>query len=269
MVNVDAKLSQDVTCVNAVDGTSIAYEDLGSGDPVILLHGLTETGESWHDAGYVDRLLSLGSRTIVIDCRGHGRSGKPVEPRAYSGFLIARDIAAVMDAAGIGRATLMGYSMGAMSALAMALHFPNRIQAVILNGAHPFAEDLEPFRSIFSEDPAKWLAHLEGLAPFLPDTAKKRILSANLLAIRACIAKNRPDISVDFARLGIPTLAIGGELDPRIDPIRRFGEMDNVRTIVLQDCNHVTAFLATDLVMAGVSEFVQDICEDSKPRDLR
>ena len=66
----------------AADGISIAYEDLGRGEPLVLLHGATENSESWHEAGYVDQLLRRGRRLILIDCRGHGRSGKPHNPIA-------------------------------------------------------------------------------------------------------------------------------------------------------------------------------------------
>ncbi|TIQ61153.1 MAG: alpha/beta fold hydrolase, partial [Mesorhizobium sp.] len=81
----------------AADGVSIAYEDIGYGDPLMLLHGLTESRESWHEAGYVEQFLQRERRLILVDCRGHGRSGKPHDPAAYSGRRRAADIIAVLD----------------------------------------------------------------------------------------------------------------------------------------------------------------------------
>src|SRR6188474_1334931 len=116
----------------ATDGIAIAYEDLGRGEPLVLLHGVTESSESWHEAGYVDRLLRRGRRLILIDCRGHGRSGKPHEPAAYSGRRRAADVVAVLDRAGVQHAALMGHSMGGVVALAVALHHPDRVSSVVV-----------------------------------------------------------------------------------------------------------------------------------------
>lgn len=73
------------------DGTPIAYEDLGHGEPLVLLHGLTETRESWHEAGYVEQFLPRRRRIILVDCRGHGRSGKPHEKGNPSAIQLKAD----------------------------------------------------------------------------------------------------------------------------------------------------------------------------------
>ena len=122
----------------AEDGVPIAYEDLGRGEPLVLLHGVTENSECWHEAGYVEQLLRRGRRLILIDCRGHGRSGKPHDPAAYSGRRRAADVIAVLDCAGLQHAALMGHSMGGVVALAAALYHPDRVSALVVNGAHPY-----------------------------------------------------------------------------------------------------------------------------------
>jgi pimeloyl-ACP methyl ester carboxylesterase len=68
--------------VTSSDGVTIAYTVAGTGPPVVLLHGFTETGASWQEAGYVERFLAAGRRVVLIDCRGHGGSGKPHEAAA-------------------------------------------------------------------------------------------------------------------------------------------------------------------------------------------
>src|SRR5262245_44908560 len=118
----------------AEDGISVAYEDLGHGEPLVLLHGLTESRECWHEAGHVAQFLRRGWRLILIDCRGHGRSEKPHAPGAYSGHSRAADVIAVLDHAGIRRAALMGHSMGGVVALATAAFHPERVSALIVNG---------------------------------------------------------------------------------------------------------------------------------------
>src|SRR5262245_634199 len=125
----------------AEDGVSVSYEDLGRGEPLVLLHGVTESRESWHEAGYVGQFLRRGRRLILVDGRGHGRSGKPHDPAAYSGRSRAADVIAVLDHAGIRRAALMGYSMGGAVALAAAAFHPKRVGSLIVSGVHPFAED--------------------------------------------------------------------------------------------------------------------------------
>src|SRR5262249_42224132 len=134
----------------ADDGVSVSYEDLGRGAPLMLLHGVTESRESWHEAGYVEQFLRRGRRLILVDGRGHGRSGRPGEPAAYSGRSRAADVIAVLDHAGIRRASIMGYSMGGVVALATAAFHPKRVRSLVVNGAHPFAEDLTPFRAAVS-----------------------------------------------------------------------------------------------------------------------
>src|SRR3990170_1627067 len=145
----------------AEDGTTIAYEDLGYGEPLVLLHGLTESRKSWHEAGYVEQFLQRERRLILVDCRGHGRSGKPHDPAAYSGRRRAADIVAVLDHAGIRRAALVGHSMGGVIALATASYHPDRVGALIVNGAHPFAEDLTPLRATLEDNFEAWLAFLK------------------------------------------------------------------------------------------------------------
>ena len=51
----------------AADGVSISYEELGSGDPLVLLHGLTDNRKSWHEAGHVELFRRRGRRLILIN----------------------------------------------------------------------------------------------------------------------------------------------------------------------------------------------------------
>jgi pimeloyl-ACP methyl ester carboxylesterase len=241
----------------AEDGVPIAYEDVGSGDPVVLLHGVTESRESWREAGYVERLLRRGWRLVLVDCRGHGRSGKPHDPAAYAGRKRASDIAAVLDHAGIPRAAVMGYSMGGVIALATAARYPDRVGALIVNGAHPFAENLAPLRAALSGGFARWLGLLRQQAPDLSLDACRRIEANDLAAIQASLASDRADFSEAFVRLGIPVLAVSGTLDPRFEPVRRFAALASGEFLPLAGRNHVTAFLDAGALAPAVDAFLR------------
>lgn len=111
-------------------GVRLAGEQAGEGSPVVLLHGLTATRR------YVvmgSRLLERsGFRVIAYDARGHGRSGPALDADAYTYPLLARDLEAVLDSAGVQRAVLVGASMGAQTALRFALDRPERVTALAL-----------------------------------------------------------------------------------------------------------------------------------------
>lgn len=240
----------------AEDGVSIAYDDIGHGEPLVLLHGVTESRESWREAGYVEQFLRRGRRLILIDCRGHGRSGKPHDPDAYSGRRRAGDIVAVLDHAGIRRAALVGHSMGGVIALATAVYHPDRVSALIVNGAHPFAEDLTPLRTALKDNFEAWLVFLKQLVPDLSPEAYRRIRSNDLIAVQASLARDRTDFSAALAKLGIPVLAIGGELDPRCECVRNFAELASGEFLSLAGKNHVTAFLDVETIVPAIDEFL-------------
>ena len=243
----------------ATDGISIAYEDLGHGEPLVLLHGVTENRESWHEAGYVEQLLRRGRRLILIDCRGHGRSGKPHDPIAYSGRMRAADVVAVLDHAGVQHAALVGHSMGGVVALAAAVYHPDRVSALVVNGAHPFVEDLTSLRAALKNGFEAWLAFLTQLAPDLSQAACQRIRANDITAIQASLAEDRPDFSAAFAGLAMPVLAISGTLDPRCEAIRKFAQMSGGEFLPLADKNHVTAFLDVDTVVPAIDAFLHRV----------
>ena len=78
------------------DGLRIHYEVAGSGDPLVLYHGLTGSGERWRDTGYVAS-LSDAHHLILIDARGHGGSDKPRDQAAYGRRRQATDVVAVLN----------------------------------------------------------------------------------------------------------------------------------------------------------------------------
>jgi pimeloyl-ACP methyl ester carboxylesterase len=112
------------------DGVTLAGEESGTGPAIVLLHGLTATR----------RYVVMGSRTlersgyrvIAYDARGHGRSQPAPAPGSYGYDLLAADLRAVLDAAGVQRALLAGASMGAHTAVRFALEHPERVDALAI-----------------------------------------------------------------------------------------------------------------------------------------
>src|SRR3954447_16488749 len=100
-------------------GIALAGEESGEGTPVVLLHGLTATRR------YVvmgsRSLERSGHRVVAYDARGHGASTGPDDPDAYDYDDLVDDLRAVMDDREIDRAVLAGASMGAHTAVRMAL----------------------------------------------------------------------------------------------------------------------------------------------------
>jgi pimeloyl-ACP methyl ester carboxylesterase len=116
--------------VTAADGTRLAGEEAGEGPPIVLLHGLTAT-RSYVVMG--SRLLERSNhRVVAYDARGHGRSGQAPRPGAYTYDLLAADLRVVLDTLRIERAVLAGASMGAQTALRLALDHPERVAALAL-----------------------------------------------------------------------------------------------------------------------------------------
>ena len=115
----------------------LAVEDVGDGPAVVLLHGLTASRR------YVvmgsKGLLKAGFRMISYDARGHGESEPAPSPDAYGYECLAADLIDVLDSLGIERAVLAGASMGAHTALRLALEEPDLVAglALITPAYHP------------------------------------------------------------------------------------------------------------------------------------
>jgi pimeloyl-ACP methyl ester carboxylesterase len=118
------------------DGTRIAYDAVGEGLPLVLLHGgWVEDRRAWHDYGYVERLGSR-FRLLVIDARGHGESDRPTTVEAYAAGRICEDVLAVLNAERVHRASVWGWSYGGSIALQLATTAPyvDHVDRVVLGG---------------------------------------------------------------------------------------------------------------------------------------
>ncbi len=109
------------------EGARLYWTAQGEGIPILLIMGLSFTHEMWYR---VVPWLSPGYRLILFDNRGMGRSDVP--PGPYSIRQMARDAAAVLDAAGVSAAHVAGASMGGMIAQELTLSRPDRVLSLVL-----------------------------------------------------------------------------------------------------------------------------------------
>ena len=116
------------------EGVQLRYVTAGTGEPVLLLHGITRTIEvDWKEPGLFDALTEE-FRVIALDQRGHGRSDKPDEKSSY-GMEMVYDVIRLLDHLGLEAAHVIGYSMGGRIALKMVITDPTRLRSIVLAGS--------------------------------------------------------------------------------------------------------------------------------------
>src|SRR3954465_7487414 len=110
-----------------VNGVSLHYEEHGSGEPLVLLHGGLGAGEMF---GTIMPSLSATRRVIAVDLQAHGGTAdvdRPLRPQT-----MADDVAALIEHLGLERADVMGYSLGGHVALRTAIQHPQRVRRLVL-----------------------------------------------------------------------------------------------------------------------------------------
>jgi pimeloyl-ACP methyl ester carboxylesterase len=113
------------------DRLNIYYEEYGTGRPLVLLHGGTQTGASWRE---FLPLLTPHFRVFTPDSRGHGRTNNPALELSYR--LMAADIAGFIQKLGIESPFILGYSDGGQIALQMAMDYPGLTRAFAAGGIY-------------------------------------------------------------------------------------------------------------------------------------
>lgn len=121
--------------VLAVDGLPIAFSDQGQGDGIVLVHGFAASArENWERSGWIQMLVRANRRVVAIDLPGHGDSGKPHVPDAYSIAGFAAAVLAVTDHLALKKPDLVGFSLGARVALQVLAQRPERYLLGVLCG---------------------------------------------------------------------------------------------------------------------------------------
>ncbi len=116
--------------INA-NGIDIYYETRGEGSPLMLINGWGGNLDSW--SGKMIDLLAEQHRVIMMDNRGTGRSDKPDTP--YTMDMMAADVKGVLDALGIDKAHVMGFSMGGAITQTFGVNYPEATLSLVICGA--------------------------------------------------------------------------------------------------------------------------------------
>jgi len=132
-----------VTSYADSSGVRIAWEEHGSGEPLLLIHGLGYARWGWEP---LVSLLARHFRVILFDNRGIGESDAP--PGPYSARQMMGDAVAVLDAAGLASASVAGTSLGGMIAQELAAGVSDRVDRLILLSTTPGGSDAFPMPAV-------------------------------------------------------------------------------------------------------------------------
>lgn len=207
-------------------GAEIFYDVAGSGPPVVLLHPFPANHEFWLP---VAGMLAPRYRLIMPDLRGHGESSLGVGPATMQSH--ASDIARVMDAAGVERATLVGVSIGGYAMFEFWRRFRQRVSALVLCNTKAQADSVEA-RAARLESANDVLQR--GTEPFLESMIQKLLgettrrarpdlVEGALRMMRKMSAEDvaevqrgmaeRPDSVATLKTIDVPALIITGDED--------------------------------------------------------
>lgn len=236
----------------------IGYELVGAGPPLILLHAASSSAR----VDFAAQIPALAKAFLVHlpDARGHGATRWDSAAGFRAAWLVD-DLVAFADALGLVTFHLLGFSMGAMTALGFAVRYPERVRTLVLAGIAPEREPrasvarrlLDPAR-IERDDPAWAAALARRHDPIQGSGAWCRLLPA----IAAEVA-TQPLLSPrDLHEVTAPTLVTCGDRDPfvPVDQAWRLArQVGNGRLLVAPDCGHEVMSERPGLVNEALAGF--------------
>jgi pimeloyl-ACP methyl ester carboxylesterase len=237
-------------------GVRIHYETIGKGRPVILHHGTMGSGSDWTDLGYVEA-MKKDYQLVLLDARGHGSSDKPHEPAAYDLSLRVLDVVSVLNDLNLAKADFFGYSLGGWIGFGLAKHAHSRINSFVLGAAHPYAENLQPFRDLIPSSEEAFAAHIDQVfGNTLKPAMRERLLNNDLEALRR-LTQDRTSIADVLPLMRMPCLLFVGELDPRLALVKECASvLPNATLFTLPGCGHVAAIAQMHAIVPRVKSFL-------------
>ncbi|MBW7958201.1 MAG: 2-succinyl-6-hydroxy-2,4-cyclohexadiene-1-carboxylate synthase [Candidatus Promineofilum sp.] len=230
--------------IHQVNDRGYYIEDVGTGEPIVLLHGFTGSSANWHITNVIESLSST-YRVLAIDLIGHGRSDSPTHVGPYSMPSLAADLGMLLEQRNALPAHWLGYSMGGRLALYIAVNYPQWVRSLILESASPGLQGTTEKAARRQQDEA--LANqieVEGIESFaarwekLPLFASQEQLPAKTRsALRTIRLSNstqglanslrgmgtgaQPSLWEQLSGINISTLLIAGELDQKFVAINQ------------------------------------------------
>jgi non-heme chloroperoxidase len=255
-------------------GVSLQYVEHGdlAGVPVVLLHGFTD---SWHSFAPALPHLPKSVHAFALTQRGHGDADRP--STGYRTRNFAADVAAFIEALGLGPAIIVGHSMGSTNGLRFAIDFPHLTRGLVLVGAfagyqhNPVVMDFwNSAVSLLTDpiDPAFVREFQEGtLATAVPREVVDKAVEESLkvpahvwrAALGGCV---EDDFVHEMAQITAPTLALWGDRDalvPRADQEVFLKKIAGSRLVVYQGCGHTPQWEEPARFAADISAFAKEL----------
>jgi len=258
------------------------YEDHGSGQPVVLIHGYPLSSASWEKQ--IPVLLAAGHRVIAYDRRGFGKSSQPVTGYNYNTF--AEDLHKLVTHLKLKDFALVGFSMGGGEVARYIGKYGSKdvSKAVIIGGVPPFllktgdnpeGVDAAVFEGIQKAVVADRYAFFTDFFKNFYNTdvnLGKRVSEqavqaswntaaiASATASLACVPTWHEDFRADVAKIDVPTLVIHGDAD-RIVPFSSAGQrtaklINGAELVVIKDGPHNIAWTHADEVNSALMQFL-------------
>lgn len=258
-----------------VNGITIAYDDRGTGFPIVFLHAFPFNRTMWLQQ---ETALCQGYRTISIDLRGHGESDAPFW--RYSLEQYAQDVKEVLAGLGIAGAVFVGLSMGGYLEFALHRLYPELIRGLVFADTKAEADKPEQIRWRF--DLAQRTAAM-GSAAVIADLLPKllapntyerdpdlveRVRSLQAAApvpgiIGDLVAMaERPDSTCLLTAIDVPTLVIVGEddvLTPPADAERIARGIRGATLVTIPDAGHMSNMEQPVLFNRALEEFLRKL----------
>jgi pimeloyl-ACP methyl ester carboxylesterase len=267
------------------NGVRIRYVDQGSGPPVVLIHGFSGNLDlGWVETGVLPN-LATDYRVIALDCRGHGKSDKPHDPKSY-GLQMGQDVVRLLDHLHIARAHIVGHSMGAGIVAKLLTTNPDRFLTATLSGSAgrqgwtPEAAAAAEVEAVEFEQGIPFRSVILRTAP--PDRPKptdeqiqaesqRRLARNDRLAMAALVrARGEQAFSAaDMAVVQVPTLGLIGSADANLDAMKQLASvLPTLKVVVIEGATHGGALGVTRRpeFVDNVREFTASHKEASSPR---
>ena len=248
-------------------GVSIHYHVEGSGPPLVLQHGLTSSLKNWYAYGFVEE-LQKDYRLILVDARGHGRSGKPHEPKDYDLKLRVNDILAVMNDLGVDKAHYMGYSMGGRIGFGIVMHALERFHSLIIGGmsALPSLDAFDPQQQadLLRRGMDAYLAEAETREGPLPADRKAVLLANDAEAMAASVLAPRGTDGIEnlLPKLNLPCLLYCGDADGFYAGSKASSELiPSAVFATIAGLDHGQTSRAGDQVLPHVTKFLKTVTQ--------
>ena len=250
----------------AADGVTLRYREVGTGEPVLLIHGYAGSLETLSP---VADALAPSHRVAALDVRGFGKSTRFADANRF-GKSMVDDVVRLMDHLKVARAHLVGHSMGALIAANAAARYPSRVMSASLI-AGPFYADY----ATFSKEVAPWVDDLENgkgltnfihwLFPAMPMEAASgfsaQAMKMNDEKTLIAVLRSLPDLAVPSIRdRAIPSLVVVGTGDPLLPQSRAFAKASpGARLLEIDGADHATIVSRKELIAA-----IRDLIERAR-----